>query len=171
MLQGLRGADDKLAAMPNHALTVALLLLFGGLACAGWWVWRQRRLNAGAVPAPAASALSDREFDALVAEAFQRQGYQLIDGDTRADGLTLRRDRETLLVHSRHRHVGKVGVDAVQALHRDMAARGASGGFMLTEGRFSRDATAYAAGCNIRLLEGAALLGLLDPLRARRHGR
>ena len=117
----------------------------------------------------AGPGLSDAEFEALVCAAFQRQGYQPIDGGTRASGLTLRRDRETWLVHCRHRHLAKVGVDAVQALHRDIGARGANGGFMLTEGRFARDATAYAAECNIRLLEGAAVRGLLEPLRAKRH--
>jgi restriction system protein len=160
--------------MPNILLIVGLPLLLGGLATAGWWVWRQRRLNAAALPSrvdgKGATALSDREFATLVTDAFQRQGYQLIGGGQRAGELTLRRDRETYLVQCRYRHVAKVGVEAVQALHRDIAARGASGGFVLTEGRFSREATAYAAGCSVRLLEGAALQGLLDQARSNRHG-
>lgn len=160
--------------MPNITFTVALPLLLGGLATAGWWVWRQRRLNAAALPTHAAStattALADREFDALVAEAFQRQGYQLLDSGQKARELTLRRDRETYLVQCRHRQLAKVGVDAVVALHRDISARGANGGFMLTEGRFSREATTYAAGCNVRLLEGPALQGLLEQALAKRHG-
>ena len=67
--------------------------------------------------------------------------------------------------------LAKVGVEAVQALHRELAAQGANGGFLLTHGRFSREATMFAAACNLRLLEGPALRGLLEPALAdRRHG-
>ncbi len=148
-------------------------LLLGGVASVGWWIWRQRRRNADAGSPVSASDgaadLSDTEFEALVVEAFRRQGYQLIDGGRRARAVTLRRDRETHLLQCRHRHVAKVGVDAVQALHYEMSAGGASGGFMLTEGRFSREAAALAASCNVRLLEGATVRGLLEPLLAKRH--
>ncbi|HEY9239793.1 MAG TPA: restriction endonuclease, partial [Burkholderiaceae bacterium] len=57
----------------------------------------------------------------------------------------------------------------VEALHRDIVARGASGGFMLTEGRFAREAHALATTCNIRLLEGAAVAGLIAPSLPKRH--
>ncbi|KQW36435.1 restriction endonuclease [Rhizobacter sp. Root404] len=158
--------------MPNNSVLIGVPLLLGGLASAGWWIWRQRRANAGLAPSLRTSApdLADREFEAVVVQAFQRQGYQLIDGGKGIRALTLRRDRETYLVQCRHRHVAKVGVDAVQALHREMTACGANGGFMLTEGRFSREATALAASCNVRLLEGSALHGLLESTRPKRHG-
>ena len=160
--------------MPNNLVIVGLPLLLGGAAAAGWWVWRQRRMNAASSPAPrgnpATFDLPDREFEALVAQAFQRQGYQLIDSGPRARELTLRRHRETALVACRHRHLAKVGVDLVQALHREMTARGATEGFMLTAGRFSREATVFAAGGNIRLLEGAAVQGLVNPVLDKRHG-
>lgn len=158
----------------GSTLIFGVPLLLGGAAGVGWWIWRQRRRNAEIGPAEAAAdgiaPLSDADFEALVAEAFQRQGYQVIDGGRSARVVTLRRDRETHLLQCRHRHAAKVGVDAVQALHREMSARGANGGFMLTEGRFSREATALAASCNVRLLEGAAVRGLLAPLRGKRHG-
>ena len=42
-----------------------------------------------------------------------------------------------------------------------MAAKGAAGGFVVTSGRFSEDATEFAAGRNITLLDGPRLHGLL----------
>jgi restriction system protein len=157
--------------MPSNLIVVGVPLVLGGVAAAGWWVWHQRQKNAAASPVlhprQHTSALSDGDFEALVVQAFQRQGYQRVDGGPHARELTLRRQRETFLVQCRHRHVAKVGVDAVQALHHEITTRGANGGFVLTAGRFSREATVFAAGCNVRLLEGAALHGLLDAARHR----
>ena len=147
----------------GSTLIFGVPLLLGGAAGVGWWIWRQRRRNAEIGPAEAAAdglaSLSDADFEALVTEAFQRQGYQVIDGGRSARVVTLRRDRETHLLQCRHRHVAKVGVDAVQRCTGKLSARGANGGFMLTEGRFSREATALAASCNFRLLEGEAVRG------------
>lgn len=138
------------------------------------WALRRRERNASDVPAASAGGatasidgLSAREFEALVGEAFKRQGYQILE--TGRDGpteLVLRRERQTSLVLSKHWRATKVGVDAVQALHRAMTAHGATGGFVLTLGRFSREATIFATTCNIRLIEGSALVTLIDKARA-----
>lgn len=106
-----------------------------------------------------------REFESLVRESFKLQGYQVIEGRRgAAEGgeLALRRDRETVLVQCRHWRDRKVGVGAVQALQSAMAARGAGGGFVLTAGRFSREAAAFAAGSNVRLVDGDGLIGLIE---------
>lgn len=116
-------------------------------------------------PTAAAPGLRDHEFNALVADSFRQQGYQLVDAarsgrDAQAD-LLLRRERQTFVVLTTHHRAAKVGVEALQALHRTMGVHGASGGFALTTGRFSRDAVAFAGNCNIRLIDGAALGTLL----------
>jgi restriction system protein len=106
-----------------------------------------------------------REFEALVRESFRAQGYKLIDaprGASEGGELMLRRDRETVLVQCKHWRDRKVGVEVVQSLQHAMAARGAGGGFVLTTGRFGREAVAFAAGCNVRLIDGPALRGLID---------
>jgi restriction system protein len=124
----------------------------------------------GAATSPAFAGLRERDFDSLVAEAFRAQGYEPIkvargEPTARAGELVLRRERITYLVDCRHRHVGKIGVDAVQALQRAMAARGATGGFMLAGGRFSREAIAFAGNCGIRLVDGTALQAMLGRVK------
>ena len=152
----------------------SLLLVLGCGAAAALWLWRRSRAPAVAGGAQAATLQRNdraawREFEARVAEAFRQQGYQILDsarGGAESGGeLTLRRERETFLVQCKHWKEAKVGVDAVHALQRAMVARGASGGFVLTSGRFAREAIAFASGCNVRLIDGATLQGLLE------HGR
>ena len=116
--------------------------------------------------------IAAREFEALLGEAFRLQGYQLAEtGAPHRDvDLVLRRDRQTYLVHCKEWQAGKVGVDVAQRLHRLMVARGAAGAFIVTSGRFSREATAFANGCSIRLIEGPGLQGMLRQARAARAG-
>lgn len=146
--------------MNTFVATLALLAALLALAAVALTLRRRRRR-----PPESSAGMRDREFDERVAEAFRLQGYQRVDAarsgrDAQAD-LLLRRDRETFVVLSRQRRADKVGVDALQALHRTMTVHGAAGGFALTQGRFSREAVAFAGGCNIRLIEGPALKELL----------
>lgn len=55
----------------------------------------------------------------------------------------------------------KVGVSVVRELYGVMAARGAAGGFVITSGHFTDEAQAFAAGRNLKLLDGPALLQLI----------
>lgn len=48
----------------------------------------------------------------------------------------------------------------VRELYRVMAAKGAAGGFVVTSGRFTEDATEFAAGRNITLIDGPRLYDL-----------
>lgn len=157
------------AMLTGSTGTAACLLIGGSVAAAALWIWRRRRAAAATAPAaaPGHPRINAREFEQLVGEAFRLQGYQPMES-VRGDQLMLRRERETVLVECRHWRAAKVGVDAVDALHRAMAARGAGGGFLVTEGRFARDAIALAAGCHVRLIDGAALTGLLDQARTAR---
>lgn len=160
--------------MLNALIGVGLSLLAAVLVAIGavWTLRRRARDGADlpATPGRAATSLDGmdaREFEALVGEAFKLQGYQIIEaGRDRSAALMLRRERQTFIVLSKHWQVAKVGIDAVQALHRTMTAHGAEGGFALTIGRFSREATIFAATCGIRLIEGSALVSLIDKARA-----
>jgi restriction system protein len=132
-----------------------------------------RRAVAGAAVGKTGGAalqgLSSAEFVALLGEAFRLQGYQVTPtGGSHADGgasLLLRRDRQTHLVHCKQWRASRVGVEVVQGLHAAMAARAATGGFIVSSGRFSREATAFAAGCSIKLIDGPALAGMMAKVR------
>jgi restriction system protein len=106
------------------------------------------------------NGMSWREFEHLVGEAFRLQGYEVQEqGGAQPDGgvdLVLRRGREIFLVQCKQWKAMKVGVDVVRELYGVMAARGAAGGFVVTSGRFTEDATEFATGRNVRLVDGAA---------------
>lgn len=149
------------------------IILLAGLAVAlalvaTAWLTLRRRGTAGA---SAFAGLRERDFESLVAEAFRDQGYEpmkvaRVEPTARGGELMLRRERVTYLVDCRHRRAGKVGVDAVQAMQRAMTARGASAGFLLAGGRFSRDAIAFASSCGIRLVDGPTLQAMLSRVKA-----
>ena len=56
----------------------------------------------------------------------------------------------------------KVGVTVVRELYGVMAARGAAGGFVVTSGRFTEEATRFADDRNIRLIDGPSVGGAAD---------
>lgn len=140
-----------------------LLCLFGAAMS-----WRRRRERRSLVRDSAANRtpeglqhLTWREFEKLVGEVFRMQGYEVAEtGAVGGDGgvdLVLRKDRETYLVQCKKWKAYKVGVETVRELHGVMAARGATGGFVVTSGRFTREAMQFANGLNIRLIDGAEL--------------
>ncbi|HUX82261.1 MAG TPA: restriction endonuclease [Halothiobacillus sp.] len=119
------------------------------------------------------SALLDmswREFEMLVGEAFRRRGFTVEEtGGNGPDGgvdLVLRKGREIHLVQCKQWKALKVGVDVVRQLYGVMAAKGATGGFVVTSGQFSADAKAFAEGQNIELIEGKQLLAMIQTAKA-----
>jgi restriction system protein len=119
----------------------------------------RKQLVSNVTGASSSDALGDmtwREFEVLVGEGFRLQGYEVNEtGGGGADGgvdLVLRKDREKFLVQCKQWKAFKVGVTVVRELYGVMAAHGAAGGFVVTSGRFTDDAKAFADGRNIRLV-------------------
>jgi restriction system protein len=118
--------------------------------------------------------MSWREFEMLVGEGFRLQGYQVTEtGGGGADGgvdlLLTRPGRsggEKFLVQCKQWRALNVGVDVVRELYGVMAARGATGGFVVTSGRFTDDAIGFANGRNVTLVDGPKLLDLIRQARA-----
>ena len=150
------------------------------LVAAGMSAWRRhvrQRLVNDAVQSPATDALdgmSWREFELLVGEGFRLQGYQVLEaGGGGPDGgvdLVLSRPglngAEKFLVQCKQWRAFKVGVDVVRELYGVMAARGAAGGFVVTSGRFTDEATRFAEGRNVSLIDGPKLHALLRDAKA-----
>ena len=113
----------------------------------------------------ALDGMSWREFEMLVGEAFRLQGYSVTEtGGGGADGgidLILSKGAEKFLVQCKQWKAYKVGVDVVRELYGVMAAIGATGGFVVTSGRFTVDASNFAAGRNVRLIDGPKLFALI----------
>lgn len=134
---------------------------------------RQRRAlveNLSANPtADTLDGMDWQTFELLVGEIFRRQGFQVVEtGGGGPDGgvdLVLRREGETHLVQCKQWRAYRVGVNVVRELYGVMAARGAASGYVVTSGRFTEEARAFAEGRHIRLLDGPRLLGLIRQVR------
>ena len=120
---------------------------------------------AQAQSANALDGMSWREFEVLVGEAYRLQGYRVTEtGGGGADGgidLALTKGSEKFLVQCKQWKAYKVGVDVVRELYGVMAAKGATGGFVVTSGRFTDDAKAFADGRNVQLVDGPKLFALI----------
>lgn len=154
-----------------------LLPLLCLIGAAGSTFRRRQRQNliAGVAGSKAADALDNmswQEFEQLVGEAFRLQGYQVTEtGGGGADGgidLVLRKGGEKYLVQSKQWKSFSVGVPVVRELYGVMAAKGAAGGFVVTSGRFTDEATAFASGRNVKLIDGPLLHGLIKQATASR---
>ncbi|MDP3191433.1 MULTISPECIES: restriction endonuclease [Comamonadaceae] len=154
-----------------------LICLFGaGLSAIGRS--KRKSLVSSVVGSSSANALNNmswQEFELLVGEGFRQQGYQVIEnGGGGADGgidLVLRKGGDKFLVQCKQWKAFTVGVTVVRELYGVMAANGAAGGFVVTSGRFTDDAEAFASGRNITLMDGAALFKLINQSPAARATR
>ncbi|MFM9917119.1 MAG: restriction endonuclease [Rhizobacter sp.] len=140
-------------------------------------LWHRRRLNRRSASKPGADSLREMrtaEFVRLVGLAFEARGYNVVESGlkgARAEGavdIELRKDREAHLVHCRHWRSRKIDVDAVREFHALMTERRAAGGFIVTTGRFSREAMHYVRGLSLSLIDGSLLGPMLDDGRYRK---
>jgi restriction system protein len=121
--------------------------------------------------ASAVHGMTWREFEMLVGEAFRQQGYAVAEtGAAGPDGgvdLVLRKGAERYLVQCKQWRALKVGVSVVREHYGVMAAQGAVGGFVVTSGRFTREAESFAAGRNIQLIDGPRLQTMIETAQTR----
>ena len=164
-------AGASLAAMSALALQGAaqIVLPMVGLSAALASVLARRK-QAGTVVADddVLDGMNRREFESLVAESFRRQGYQIAESAVEGTDITLRKDRQTWLVHCKPWRAAKVDADVVETFISDLKVRGAAGGFIMSSGRFTREAVAFASGKPVQLIAGPALQLLIKKLRSSR---
>jgi restriction system protein len=109
-------------------------------------------------------AMSWQDFERMVGEVFRRMGYKVEEtGGGGADGgidLRLSRKGRRFIVQCK-RYAGTVGASVV----REMVGLGfherAAGVFIVTTGRFTGAARAFARGKPVKLIDGPALLDLV----------
>lgn len=155
-----------LATLGQYVVPVVCL---AGAALSAWRRHQRRALVDAVTHAPAASTIdgmSWSEFEMLVGEAYRLQGFQVTEtGGGGPDGgvdLVLTRGGETFFVQCKQWKAFKVGVDTVRELYGVMAARGATGGFVVTSGRFTNEAKLFTQGRNLQLVDGPRLLAMLQ---------
>ncbi|AGI26017.1 restriction endonuclease [Pseudomonas sp. ATCC 13867] len=105
--------------------------------------------------------ISWREFEQLVGETFRRKGFTVIEkGGNGPDGgvdLVLHLGTDKYLVQCKQWKAINVGVTVIREFFGVMAAEGAAGGFVVSSGRYTAEAKAFAEGRNIQLVDGALL--------------
>ena len=150
------------------------LLCLGGSAASALTRSHRMPLVHGGAHRQSAAALNDMpwlEFELLVGEAFRQRGYKVLElGDDRPDGgvdLMLGKDQETFLVQCKQWKANKVGVRVIRELVGLMAIQGAKGGFVVTSGSFTSEAEWFARDCNVQLIDGESLFGMLKEAQAR----
>ncbi len=101
-------------------------------------------------------------FAAKVAEAFERQGYEVERRPQGRDALLiLTKPGRRIVVHWPRPHHAQLDGDHLRPLVATMTAERATGALAITSGEFTLDAIRFARDVPIGLISGSALLELL----------
>jgi len=107
-----------------------------------------------------------RNFERLIIDAFRQRGFTVTgfgaSGPDRGADLGLMKNGKRFLVQCKHWRTQEVDVLVVRELNGAIAALGADGGFVVTGGRFTRQAREFALSCAIRLIDGADLQEMIS---------
>lgn len=132
---------------------------------------KRRRIHDGAAKRPKGKKtppLSWREFELLISEAFRRRGYDVSETSAGPDDgvdLRLRKASALYLAQCKHWKTRRVGVNVVRELLGVISAEHADGGYLVTSGRFTKDAREFAASNGITLINGRDLDEMLEDAR------
>lgn len=122
-----------------------------------------QRAHAGGMDA--LRRMSWSQFERLIGEAFRRRGFDVREtGKGGGDGgvdVVLAKDGRKYLVQCKHWRAQSVGVAVIRELNGVVAARGASGGFLVTSGTFTQQARVFARTCPIDCIDGEQLEKLI----------
>jgi restriction system protein len=108
--------------------------------------------------------LTWRKFEELVYEYFHRKGFTVADTAQGPDGgvdLRLKNNDRTATVQCKHWRKKKVDVRIVREQLGVMTASCADECFVVTSGKFTKEARNFAKGQSITLIDGEELRGLL----------
>ena len=122
-------------------------------------------------PMATVSSMTWRQFEMLVGESFRHRGFDVAEvGGNGPDGgidLVLSKSGEQFLVQCKQWRARQVSVTVVRELYGVMAAQGATGGYVVTAGQFTRDAREFAEGRNIQLVDADSITGLIGDSEVR----
>ncbi len=150
--------------LPNVAHIFASILLIPAPFSA-FNAWRKRKLLDNQKNIRTIRSLTWREFEELVAEAFRRQGYTVIENQTiGADGgidIRLKKNGALHLVQCKNWKTSKVGVKVVREMYGVMVSENASSVKIIISGVFTQEAHNFSIDKPIDLVDGAQLEKLI----------
>ena len=159
-----------MAILRGVSIPLQYIIPVGLILSAGISLWRSQNksslaLVAGEKGTEFIRGLSWKNFEKLIAEVFERQGYSVVhtgkDGPDGGVDVELRKDGELFLVQCKQWKAYKVSVQVARELMGVMASRGAVGGFVVTSGVFTKEAESFAKGTNVQLIDGSALQAMI----------
>ena len=110
-----------------------------------------------------------RQFEELVAEAFRRDGFAVIENAyAGADGgvdIRLRKGGESYLVQCKNWRKRSIGVATVREMFGVLVAESAQEVFVVCSGAFTADAVRFAKGKPINLVDGDMLMEMVARVR------
>ncbi|WP_430388851.1 restriction endonuclease [Dyella sp. 20L07] len=144
---------------------IALILCWIGALASFIGSRRRRHLLETQTGLDSLRAMSWREFEMLVGEAFRRQGYTIQEtGLGGADGgidLVLHKDGKPTLVQCKQWKTQRVDVKVVREMFGLLAHHGATAVKIVAVGDYTADAQRFAQGKPIELIHGEALLAMV----------
>jgi restriction system protein len=171
MAKRKQGGLEQIAEMP---WPVGFLLGIIGFVVVrygiGWFLTsRSNQPNSTNRITSSSRAMSWREFEMLVGEAFRRQGYAIQEtGLGGADGgidLVLRKDGKTTLVQCKQWKTQRVDVKVVREMFGLLTHHGAAAVKIVAVGDYTADAQRFAQGKAIELIHGEALLAMVHSVQ------
>jgi restriction system protein len=157
-------------AKAGAGLSWFALIGFGILAGASALVAKQKRdLLDKQRDLESLRALSWQQFEWLVGEAYRRQGYEVEESMAGgADGgidLILRKNGQKVLVQCKRWKTQSVGAPIIREQFGLLTHHEASKVIVVTSGSFTREAISFAENKPIELVDGAALLTLVQSVQ------
>lgn len=169
--------------LPNVAIFAVILAIPAPIA-----FWRRLQRNKRLEKQHSIYSLQKltwSEFEELVADAYRRQGYTVIENDQAgADGgtdLKLIKNGELTLVQCKNWRSNRVGVQIAREMFGVMIAEKAKAMLIITSGEFTREALDFAKDKPLTLIDGSELIRLIEvvqtsnkdkrPICPKCHGR
>jgi len=162
LFQGLANGASQLA------LIFALVLLIPAPISA-FNSWRKRQLLDQQESIDSIKDLNWKEFEELVAEAYRRKGFRVIENhQLGADGgvdVRLEKGGKTHLIQCKQWKTQKIGVAVIREMFGIMTAEQAASVMIICSGKFTQDAVKFAKDKPIELIEGTQLLELVKSVQ------
>ena len=154
--------------LPQLAWLFAGLLVFIAFVSL-YHKWQRGELLDSQTSIKTIKALSWKDFEYLVSEAYRRKGFTVRENaGAGADGgidLVISKDGKTILIQCKNWRAKSVGVTTVRELYGVLVAEKASEGVIVCSGNFTRDAIEFAQGKSLTLIDGSSLLRLIGDVQ------